>query len=39
MVETDMAIQYLRMACKKEEIIPFTRAFCERTRGNGFKPK
>lgn len=24
MVETDMGIQYLRMACKKEEIILFT---------------
>jgi len=33
------AFQYLKGACKKDWGQLFSRACCDRTRGNGFKPK
>jgi len=34
-----VAFQYLKEACKKDEDRLFSRACCDRTRGNGFKLK
>ena len=34
-----VAFQYLKGACKKDEDRLFSRACCNRTRGNGFKLK
>ena len=34
-----MAFQYLKGGCKKEQDKLFSRAYCDRTRGNGFTLK